>query len=156
MTSFTRPIPIRFSKLHPEAKLPRRWSPDAVGFDIHALLLTEYGRPTKRVVGPNSTINVPTGLSVEIPRSHFAFVCPRSGLGRHSISVTNAPGIIDPDYRGEICVMVYNGSYVNHWIEHDDRIAQLVIMPVTEIMIQEVETLSETQRSVAGFGSTGR
>jgi dUTP diphosphatase len=156
MTSFIRPITVRISKLHEDAKLPRRWSGDAVGFDLHAYLKTEYGKATKRVVGPNSTINIPTGLMVELPRSHFAFVCPRSGLGQHSISVTNSPGIIDPDYRGEICVLVYNGSYVNHWIEHDDRIAQLVIMPVTEIMIQEVEMLSETKRSVAGFGSTGR
>lgn len=151
----TKPITIRFVKLHPEAKLPRRWSSEAVGFDLHAHLLTEYGRPTKRVVAPNSTINVPTGLSMEIPRSHFAFVCPRSGLGRHSISVTNSPGIIDSDYRGELCVMVYNGSYVNYWIEHDDRIAQLVIMPVTEIMIQEVFELTPTARGAAGFGSTG-
>ena len=151
-----RLINIKIVKLHPDARIPRRWSPDAVGFDLHAYLKTEYGKPTKRVVAPNSTINISTGLRLELPRSHFAFVCPRSGLGKHSISVTNSPGIVDPDYRGEICVMVYNGSYVNHWVEHDDRIAQLVIMPVTQIMISEVTELSITERSAAGFGSTGR
>src|SRR5262245_33615019 len=145
----------KFAKLPPDARLPRRWSSDAVGFDLHAYLKTEYGRPTKRVIGPNSTLNLPTGLRVEIPRSHFAFVCPRSGMARHSISITNSPGIIDPDYRGEICVMVYNGSYVNHWVEHDDRIAQLVIMPVTQITISEVAELSPTPRGEQGFGSTG-
>jgi dUTP pyrophosphatase len=148
-------IKIKFMKLHLDAHLPRRWSADAVGFDLHAYMKTEYGRPTKRVVAPNSTVNIPTGLMVEIPRSHFAFVCPRSGLGKYSISVTNSPGIIDPDFRGEIHVMVYNGSYVNHWIEHDDRIAQLVVMPVTEIMIEEVVELTPTPRGKAGFGSTG-
>src|SRR5262245_39421466 len=155
-TTEMRPITLRFHRLYDDARLPRRWSPDAVGFDLHAYMKTEYGKPTKRVVAPNSTVNIPTGLTVEIPRTHFAFVCPRSGLGKHSISVTNSPGIIDPDYRGEILVMVYNGSYVNHWVEHDDRIAQLVIMPVTQIMISEVTELSITERSAAGFGSTGR
>lgn len=151
-----RPLTIKFSRLHADAMVPRRWSPDAVGYDLHAYLKTEYGKPTKRVVAPNSTVNISTGIRMELPRTHFAFVCPRSGLGKHSISVTNAPGIIDPDYRGEICVLVYNGSYVNHWVEHDDRIGQLVIMPVTPIMIEEVMELSSTERSVSGFGSTGR
>ncbi len=151
-----RPLTIKFLRLYRDVKMPRRWSPDAVGFDLHAYIKTEQDRPTKRVVAPNSTVNVPTGLRVEIPRTHFAFVCPRSGLSKYSISVTNSPGIIDPDYRGEISVLVYNGSYVNHWVQHDDRIAQLVIMPITDIMIEEVAMLAKTERSVAGFGSTGR
>jgi dUTP pyrophosphatase len=150
-----RPIPIKFVKVHLDARLPRRWSSDAVGFDLHAYIMTEYGKPTRRVVAPNSTINISTGLRCEIPRTHFGFVCPRSGLGKDSISVTNSPGIIDPDYRGEIRVLVYNGSYVNYWVEHDERIAQLVIMPVTPITISEVNELSPTERGELGFGSTG-
>ena len=149
-------IRIKFAKLYIDATLPRRWSPDAVGYDIHAYLKTEQDRPTKRVVAPNWTVNIPTGLTMEIPRTHFGFVCPRSGLGKDSISVTNSPGIIDPDFRGELCVLVYNGSYQNHWVEHGDRIAQLVIMPVTPILIEEVAALSETERGRLGFGSTGR
>jgi dUTP pyrophosphatase len=148
-------IALKFVKLHPDAHLPRRWSNGAVGFDLHAYVKTEQGKPTKRVVGPNSTINISTGLRIEIPLSHFGMVVPRSGLGRHSLSVTNSPGIIDPDYRGELCVLVYNGSYVNHWIEHETRIAQLVIVPVTHVTINEVKALSTTERGEEGFGSTG-
>lgn len=153
---FTPPIEVKFSKLYPDAHLPQRFSMDAVGFDLHAYVKTEYGKESKRVVAPNSTINISTGLRIELPRTHFAFVCPRSGYGKLSISVTNSPGIIDPDYRGEICVLVYNGSYVNHWVQHEDRIAQLVILPVTNITIREVDALSPTGRGEAGFGSTGR
>ncbi len=148
-------IAIKFVKMYPDAKLPRRWSSQAVGFDLHAYVKTEQGKANKRVVGPNSTINISTGLRIEIPSSHFGMVVPRSGLGRHSLSVTNSPGIIDPDYRGELCVLVYNGSYVNHWIEHETRIAQLVIIPVTPITINEVSSLSITERGEEGFGSTG-
>lgn len=149
-------INVKFLKMYPDAQIPRRWSPDAVGYDLHAYIKTEYGKENKRVVGPNSTINISTGIRMELPRSHFAFVCPRSGLSKHSISVTNSPGLVDPDYRGELCVMVYNGSYVSHWIQHNDRIAQLVILPVTPFTIQVVDELSDTERNVAGFGSTGR
>jgi dUTP pyrophosphatase len=76
-------------------------------------------------------------------------------LGKHSISITNSPGLIDPDYRGEVQILVYNGSYQNFWIEHDMRIAQLVIMPITPVNVVEVKQLSNTERGVAGFGSTG-
>lgn len=127
----------------------------AVGYDLHAYIKTEYGKSNKRVVGPNSTINISTGLCIELPSTHFGMIIPRSGLGRHSISVTNSPGIIDSDYRGEVCILVYNGSYVNHWIEHDTRIAQLVILPITPISIAEVTSLSPTERGEEGFGSTG-
>lgn len=151
-----RPLTIKFQRLYDTAKLPRRWTPYAVGFDLHAHLLTEQGRPSKCGIAPNFSRNIPTGIAMEIPHTHFAFVCPRSGLAKDSITVTNSPGIVDPDFRGEICVMVYNGSYQNYWIEHDDRIAQIVIMPITEIMIEEVVALTTTQRGVGGFGSTGR
>jgi dUTP pyrophosphatase len=132
-----------------------RWSNGAVGYDLHAVLLTEYGKPNKRVVAPNSTVNIPTGIGVECPSGYFAFVCPRSGLAKHSISVTNSPGIIDTDFRGEIYVAVHNGSYVNYWVQHDDRIAQLVVMPITSTHFVEVKELTPTERGASGFGSTG-
>jgi dUTP pyrophosphatase len=148
-------IAFKVRRFHPDARLPMRWSAGAVGYDLHAHLLTEHGRPNKRVIPPNSTVNIPTGLGIECPSGYFAFVCPRSGLGKYSISVTNSPGLIDTDYRGEIQVLVYNGSYVNYWVQHDDRIAQLVIMPVTPTHFTEVKELTNTERGVAGFGSTG-
>ena len=146
---------LKFKKLHPAAHVPRRWSDNAVGYDLHALLLSETGHSLRKVVPPCSTINVPTGLAIEPPPGYYCLVLPRSGLGKHSISVTNSPGLIDPDYRGEIQVLVYNGSYINHWIEHDQRIAQLIVMPLIRINVTEVPQLSETERGALGFGSTG-
>ena len=77
-------------------------------------------------------------LALEPPPGHYVLVLPRSGLGKHFISVTNSPGLIDPDYRGEIQILVYNGSNVNYWIEHDQRIAQLIIMPLINVAVIEV------------------
>src|SRR5262245_14314145 len=95
---YLTPITIKLVRLYADARLPRRWSADAVGYDLHAYMKTEYGKPTKRAIGANSTMNIPCGICIEIPRTHFGFICPRSGLGKHSISVTNSPGIVDPDY----------------------------------------------------------
>lgn len=151
-------IEVKFAKLHPEAVLPKRWSDEAVGYDLHAHILSEHGRPSKMLAPPCSTINVATGLAVEPPPGHFIFVIPRSGLGKYSLSVTNSPGLIDPDYRGELRVLVYNGSYINQYIEHGTRIAQMLVLPAVPIVIQEVELqeLSKTNRGDQGFGSTGR
>lgn len=146
---------IKFKKLHPNAQIPKAWSPGAIGYDVHAFLLSESGHATKRVVPAHSTINIGTGLLIEPPPGYFLFVCPRSGLGAHSISVTNSPGIIDPDYRGELRVLVYNGGYSNFWIEHQMRIAQLVALPVHRLPIVEATHLSTSERGERGFGSTG-
>jgi dUTP pyrophosphatase len=146
---------LKFKKLHPRAHVPRQWSEYAIGYDLHALLLSENGNGLRKLIPPCTTINVPTGLAVEPPSGHYLLVLPRSGLGKYSISVTNSPGLIDPDYRGEIQVLVYNGSNVNYWIEHDQRIAQLIIMPLVDVNVTEVPHLSETERGASGFGSTG-
>ena len=151
----TRIPQLKFKKLHPQAHLPKTWSEHAVGFDLHALLLSENGHMLRKVIPPCSTVNVPTGLAVEPPPGHYLLVLPQSGLAKHSISVTNSPGLINPDYRGEIMVLVYNGSYVNQWIEHDQRIAQLIVVPLIQVSIVEMKELSETGRGSAGFGSTG-
>ena len=148
-------IELKFKKLHPAAHLPKTWSEHAVGYDIHALLLSENGHTLRKLIPPCSTINVPTGLACEPPPGHYVLVLPRSGLGKHSITITNSPGLIDPDFRGEISVLVYNGSYINQWIEHDQRIAQLIIVPLVNVSIVEAKELSETTRGGAGFGSTG-
>lgn len=147
---------IRLQKLHPQAQLPGTWSPGAVGYDIHALLLSESGHAVRTVIPPHTTKNIGTGLLIEPPPDYFLFVCPRSGLGKYSISVTNAPGVIDPDYRGELRVLVYNGGYESFWVENGMRIAQLIPMPVHRLGIVEVQELSPTERGNKGFGSTGR
>lgn len=147
---------LRFKRLHEDAILPRRWSDDAVGWDVHAHLISESGRPNKCIVAPNSTRNVPTGLLIEPPPGYFVMVCSRSGLASKSIVVMNAPGIVDPDYRGELRVLVYNGSHETYYVQHQERIAQLFLVPVTPMTVIEMDELSPTDRGGAGFGSTGR
>jgi dUTP pyrophosphatase len=154
-TTSLRRIQVKFQKLHPEARLPKSWTAGAVGYDLHACLIGENKRRVNKIVPPLATVNVPTGLAIELPSNCFAFVTPRSGLGKHSISIANSPGLIDPDYRGEIMILLYNGSRLNYWIEHDQRIAQLIILPITPIDIVEVTELSHTERGAGGFGSTG-
>lgn len=154
MTSAKAAI-VKIQRLYPDAKLPKRWSGGAVGYDLHAYLMSESGRPNKAIVPPRSTTNIPTGLSVECPDGYFIFVCPRSGLAKRSLTITNSPGLIDPDYRGEIKVLIYNGSHETQWIEHDQRIAQLVILPITPCAVIEAKELSTTERGALGFGSTG-
>lgn len=149
-------IPVlRFKKLYPTAEIPKSWTPGAVGYDVHAHLMSESGRPVKSVIPPSSTVNIGTGLLIEPPPGYFIFVCPRSGLSKYSISITNSPGIIDPDYRGELRVLIHNGGIENFWIEHGMRIAQLVLLPVQRLHIVEATHLSHSERGERGFGSTG-
>lgn len=149
-------INLKFKKLYPDAKLPRRWSSESVGYDLHAYSVSETGRPIRALIPAHSTRNISTGLLIEPPPGHFVMVCSRSGLAKLSIMVANAPGIIDPDYRGEIRVLIYNGSFQSYYVGHEDRIAQIVIVPVVKFVnIVETEVLTETGRGDKGFGSTG-
>ncbi len=99
---------------------------------------------------------IPTGFEVAVPPGYEGQVRPRSGLAaKHGITVLNSPGTIDSDYRGEIKVIVTNHSLNDFTIEHGDRIAQLVIAPVTRAAVEEVTELDQTERGAGGFGSTG-
>jgi len=135
--------------------LPKNWSEFAAGLDLHAYLLSENNRPNTLLLPARTTRNVETGIAIEVPPGHFGAVCSRSGWAKHSVFVANAPGIIDPDYRGEIKVLLYNGGIENQYIKHGDRIAQLVIIPFSLTRVIETTKLSETDRGTAGFGSTG-
>lgn len=148
-------IEVKIRRLHPEAILPKSWSDQACGLDLHAMLLTENGRPNNAIVSKNASRELPTGIAVECPRGYYALVVSRSGLARNNIFVTNSPGIIDPDYRGELKVLLYNGGFQAHYVKHGDRIAQLIFAPFVPASVREVEVLSETLRGEAGFGSTG-
>lgn len=100
---------------------------------------------------------VPTGLFIALPQGYEAQVRPRSGLAaKHGISVLNAPGTIDADYRGEICVILVNLSADEFTINPGERIAQLVVARHETVEWDEVEVLDETERGTGGFGSTGR
>ncbi|RIA55837.1 dUTP diphosphatase [Dichotomicrobium thermohalophilum] len=132
--------------------LPEYQSADAAGMDLRAAL-AEHEPLTLR---PMARALVPTALAIALPPGYEAQVRPRSGLAyRHGISVLNAPGTIDADYRGEVQVLLVNLGGENVLIERGMRIAQLVVAPVTRAQLRLVEALPETQRGAGGFGSTG-
>jgi len=108
------------------------------------------------LIGPGERALIPTGIRLGLPEGVVALVHPRSGLAlKHGITVLNAPGTIDSNYRGEIGVILHNTS--TDWFDVDkgDRIAQLVFQQVLTVQFEQVDTLSESVRGVAGFGSTG-
>lgn len=152
---------VKFKKLHPEAKLPQRMLGQAIGADLFACLLDERGRPRKQILPPRNTRAIPTGLAIEPPAPgrdtcYTALVLSRSGMTlKQSVWVANAPGLIDPDYRGELMVLLYNGSLETQYIEHEQRIAQLVLAQLAFPKCIEVDELTQTERAEQGFGSTG-
>lgn len=146
---------IELARSTPEVKLPIFSTPGSVGADIYAYLLTDSGRPNKIVLPPRTTRAIPTGLRIRAPGG--AIVLSRSGLAKNSIWVANAPGLIDPDYRGELVVLLYNGGFESYFLQHEDRIAQLCIPSLSRFSIKEVEKIEEdTERGARGLGSSGR
>ncbi len=130
--------------------LPRYQTPGAAGMDLHAAL------PAEIVLKSLERVLVPTGLAIAIPRKYEGQVRPRSGLAyKHGLTVLNAPGTIDCDYRGELKVLLVNVSKKSVTIAPLDRIAQLVIAPVAYAELLEVAELDATERGVGGYGSTG-
>jgi dUTP pyrophosphatase len=107
-------------------------------------------------IAPGERLGVPTGWSMELPPGFEAQVRPRSGLSlKHGVTVINAPGTIDSDYRGEIVVLLVNLGQQPHVIAPGDRVAQMVIAPVSRATVEEVGELSATGRGAGGFGHTG-
>jgi len=133
--------------------LPAYQSALAAGLDLLAAIPTD----APVVLAPGKYTLVPTGLSIALPQGYEAQVRPRSGLAaKHGITVLNAPGTVDADYRGEIGVPLINHSDVPFTIRRGERIAQMVIAPVVQAEFVPVSTLPETARGDGGFGSTGR
>lgn len=146
----TDAIPVRIKRLpHGHGlDLPRYATEGAAGMDV---LSAE-----DVTIAPGARHAVATGLSVAIPEGYEIQVRPRSGLAlKHGISAPNAPGTIDSDYRGEVKVILINHGAEPFAIGRGDRVAQLVLAPVTQAAWDEVETLDETARGAGGFGSTG-
>jgi dUTP pyrophosphatase len=107
-------------------------------------------------IAPGQRLGVPTGWSMELPAGFEAQVRPRSGLSlKHGVTVVNAPGTIDSDYRGEIVVLLVNLGQQAYTIAPGVRVAQMVIAPVSRATVEEVVELSETERGAGGFGHTG-
>ena len=141
---------LRVTRLRAEARLPTRAHAGDAGLDLYA------GEAAR--LGPGERTSVGTGIAVAIPDGHAGLVLPRSGLAaRHGITLPNAPGLIDSGYRGELRVLLLNTDRVETFeIAPGDRIAQLLVTPFVDAEPIEVETLDETSRGLAGFGSTGR
>ncbi|MBT4100512.1 MAG: dUTP diphosphatase [Gemmatimonadetes bacterium] len=131
--------------------LPAYETLDSAGMDLRALLQ----EPLELSAGERALI--PTGMKIEIPRGFEGQVRPRSGLAlKRGLTVLNAPGTIDADYRGDVGVILVNLSTETQTIDPGERVAQLVFAPVTRCEWQAVDELGDTQRGEGGFGSTGR
>lgn len=144
------PPVVRVKKKDAGVQIPRYESPGAAGIDLKAYLERDVS------LGPRGRAKIPTGLFLEIPPGYEAQVRPRSGLAaRHGITVLNAPGTIDSDYRGEVEIILINLGEENFTVKNGDRIAQMIISPVTQARLEETDALSVTERGTGGFGSTG-
>ena len=142
---------ISVKKLHPMAKLPVYGSTEAAGADLHACLEEAV------TVMPGETAWIPTGIALEVPKGCAGLVYARSGMAaKRGLAPANKVGVIDSDYRGEIKVVLLNHSKEPQVIEPGERIAQFVITPVLTPEYVLVEELSDTERGVGGFGSTGK
>ncbi len=139
-------------RLRKSAKLPFRATEGSAGMDLYACIDSPV------TLGAGEKAVIPTGIAIELPSAELAaFVFARSGLAiKHGIGLLNGVGVIDSDYRGEICVGVINQLAEPYTIAPDERIAQLVIMPVSLINPVEAQSLDDTARGEGGFGSTGK
>lgn len=132
--------------------LPAYETAEAAGMDLRAAL--SEGETV--VLQPGRQALIPTGLSMALPMGFEAQVRPRSGLAaKNGITVLNTPGTIDSDYRGEVKIILINLGQEDFTISRDMRIAQMIVAPVVQAQLVEVEALDETARGVGGFGSTG-
>jgi dUTP pyrophosphatase len=132
--------------------LPAYETPQSAGMDLRAAL----AQGQKISLLPGRRALIPTGLSIALPPGYEAQVRPRSGLAlKHGVTCLNSPGTIDADYRGEVGVILINHGWEAFVIERGDRIAQMVIAPITQIDWMEQQELDETARGTGGFGSTG-
>ena len=141
---------VKIKRLDKDLPLPKYETEGAAGIDLYA---------AKDYTVRNDTVSIiPTGISIELPVGYEAQIRPRSGLAaKHGITVVNSPGTIDCDYRGEIKVIMLRPVNDGHFFVGDkgDRIAQMVIAPVSHAVLEEVEELTDTERGEGGLGSTG-
>jgi len=153
-------VQIKITRLFPDAKLPRTATPYSIGADLYAYIKSESGKELKAMIPPGSTRPIRTGIIAVAEPPFSMLVCSRSGMAKERmIFVTNSPGVIDPDYRGEILVLLHNAGVQTQWIAHGDRIAQIILVPAPfpAVSDSDLDLRSLTSlRGEAGFGSTGR
>ena len=149
MSGSTDRVDVLVTMIDPDLPVPAYEHPGDAGLDIRS-------RESLRL-GPGQRAMVPTGVTLALPPGYVALVCPRSGLAaRHGIGLVNAPGVIDAGYRGEISVVIINHDPATDYeIQRGDRIAQLLVQPVSTAALVPVERLPGSHRGSDGFGSTG-
>lgn len=141
---------LKFKKTDPRAVVPTRSTAGAAGYDMCACLEVPV------TVYPGETVMIPTGIAMEIPLGVAGLIFPRSGMAsKRGLAPANKVAVIDPDYRGEIFIALLNHGKVHQVVQPGDRIAQMLFVPYFAPELEEVDTLTETQRGTGGFGSTG-
>tara|TARA_B100000965_G_scaffold55198_1_gene41635 strand:- start:20 stop:457 length:438 start_codon:yes stop_codon:yes gene_type:complete len=144
-------VKVLIKKLSPEVQLPSYKTSGASGMDLMAFIKSSV------IIKPKTSSLIPTGISIAFSEDYEVQIRPRSGLAaKNNISVLNTPGTIDSDYRGEIKVIIYNHGNNDFIINNGDRIAQMILMPVVKMELEETNNLPETIRGEGGFGSTGK
>ncbi len=143
---------LKVKKTKALATLPQRATEGSAGFDLFAAIENSID------ILPGEISMVPTGIAISIDNpSYFGMICARSGLSiKHGITLANGVGVIDSDYRGEIFIGLHNISNKTYTITPNQRIAQLIIVPISYTGITEITHLDETERGQGGFGSTGK
>ena len=144
-------VKVLIKKLDPEVELPTYKTKGASGMDVVALIKKPI------VLLPGKSCLVPTGISVAFSEEYEIQIRPRSGLAaKNNITVLNTPGTIDSDYRGEVKIILFNHGSNQFIINNKDRIAQMILIPLYKMELEEVEILPNTLRGEGGFGSTGK
>ena len=144
-------VKVLIKKLDPAVQLPEYKTSGASGVDLVAFIKEPIN------LEPKTSVLIPTGLSVAFPEDYEIQIRPRSGLAaKKNISVLNTPGTIDSDYRGELKIILFNHGKKDFIVNNNDRVAQMVLMPILKIDFEEVNELPETMRGSGGFGSTGK
>ena len=143
---------IKVLRKNQSSKLPKKATTGSAGFDLYADMEDEIR------IEPGDLVKIPTGISISLPNSSYvALIFARSGLAvNHGITLSNGVGVVDSDYRGEIMVGLCNLSQKPYTIKPQERIAQMVVMPISNLSLLEVLRLGDTVRGENGFGSTGK
>ena len=144
-------VKVLIKKLNSKVQLPKYKTDGSSGMDLMAFIEDSIN------IKPQESALIPTGISIAIPEDTEVQIRPRSGLAiKSSISVLNTPGTIDSDYRGEIKIILFNHGKEEFIINNNDRVAQMILMPIIKAEFEEVEDLPKTLRGSGGFGSTGK
>ena len=144
-------VKVLIKKLNSKIQLPKYKTDGSSGMDLMAFIESPIN------IKPQESALIPTGISIAIPEDTEVQIRPRSGLAaKSSMSVLNTPGTIDSDYRGEIKIILFNHGKEEFIINNNDRVAQMILMPIIKAEFEEVEDLPKTLRGSGGFGSTGK